>query len=54
MRRVQGAGHQVPIRTTAEGTAVPDGGFATKGDLNAQALFTGPASLGMPEGFRLN
>jgi len=43
-----------PIRTTTEGTAVPDGGFATKGDLNAQALFTGPASLGMPEGFRLN
>ena len=42
-----------PIRTTPEGKAVPDGGFATAGDLNSTALFTEPASLGMPEVFRL-
>jgi len=38
-----------PIRTTPEGSAVPDGGFATDGDLNSIALFTEPASTGLPE-----
>jgi len=42
-----------PIRTTPEGKAVPDGGFETKGDLNEQTLFTEPASLGLPDVFRL-
>jgi hypothetical protein len=28
---------------------VPDGGFATDGDLNSIALFTEPASTGLPE-----
>jgi len=42
-----------PIRTTPEGTAVPDGGFATKGDLNSTALFTEPNSLGLPAVFSL-
>lgn len=36
-----------PIRTTEEGTAVPDGGFATHDDLNSPALFTEPESLGL-------
>ena len=36
-----------PIRTTEEGKAVPDGGYATHDDLNSQALFTEPASLNM-------
>ena len=35
-----------PIRTTAEGAAVPDGGFETHDDLNSHELFTEPASLG--------
>jgi adenylylsulfate reductase subunit B len=35
-----------PIRTTDEGTAVPDGGFETPGDINDHALFTEPASIG--------
>jgi len=35
-----------PIRTTEEGTAVPDGGFAAdQNDLNDANLFTEPASL---------
>lgn len=35
-----------PIRTTEEGTAVPDGGFpADQNDLNDQTLYTEPASL---------
>jgi adenylylsulfate reductase subunit B len=38
-----------PIRSTAEGTAVPSGGFETKADLNSTTLFTEPASLGLPE-----
>jgi adenylylsulfate reductase subunit B len=38
-----------PIRTTPEGSAVPDGGFSAKGDLNGVALFTEPESLGLPE-----
>ena len=38
-----------PIRTTPEGKAVPDGGFATHTDLNSQALATEPESLGLPE-----
>jgi adenylylsulfate reductase subunit B len=42
-----------PIRTTAEGTAVPNGGFDTPGDLNSTALFTEPASLGLPQVFTL-
>lgn len=36
-----------PIRTTPEGTAVPNGGFDTKTDLNSNALFTEPSSLGL-------
>ena len=36
-----------PIRTTAEGSAVPDGGFDTSNDdLKSPYLFTEPASLG--------
>ncbi|MFZ0890068.1 MAG: adenylyl-sulfate reductase subunit beta [Candidatus Binataceae bacterium] len=42
-----------PIRTTAEGTAVPAGGFAGDGDLNSPALFTEPASTGLNEVFTL-
>jgi adenylylsulfate reductase subunit B len=43
-----------PIRTTAEGSAVPDGGFASSADgLNSPALFTEPESLGLPEVFTL-
>ena len=42
-----------PIRTTAEGAAVPDGGFETQGKLDTPALFTEPASLGLPEVFTL-
>ena len=43
-----------PIRTTAEGSAVPDGGFSngTSG-LDSVALFTEPESLGLPEVFTL-
>jgi adenylylsulfate reductase subunit B len=37
-----------PIRTTAEGSAVPAGGFAEgPGDLKDQNLWTEPASLGV-------
>ena len=37
-----------PIRTTEEGKAVPDGGFATDTeDLKSPILFTEPASSGM-------
>jgi adenylylsulfate reductase subunit B len=43
-----------PIRTTPEGSAIPDGGFESKGDLLNAALFTEPASLGLPEVFSLN
>ena len=43
-----------PIRTTPEGSAVPDGGFATQADLNSPVLFTEPASVGMADVFRLN
>ena len=42
-----------PIRTTAEGTAAPEGGFPTRGDLRTAELFTEPASLGLPEVFTL-
>ena len=35
-----------PIRTTDEGTAVPNGGFETGGDLNDHMLFTQPGSIG--------
>jgi adenylylsulfate reductase subunit B len=42
-----------PIRTTVEGTAVPNGGFETPGDLNSTALFTEPTSLGLPQVFTL-
>ena len=39
-----------PIRTTAEGTAVPDGGWATgSDDLSSPVLFTEPESSGLPE-----
>ncbi len=36
-----------PIRTNDEGTAVPEGGFETKSDLNDHALASEPASLGL-------
>ncbi|MEJ2007772.1 MAG: adenylyl-sulfate reductase subunit beta [Acidobacteriota bacterium] len=43
-----------PIRTTAEGSAVPDGGFTDgKSTLDSAALFTEPESLGLPEVFTL-
>jgi adenylylsulfate reductase subunit B len=35
-----------PIRTTPEGSAVPDGGFESPGDINDELLFTEPASIG--------
>ena len=39
-----------PIRTTAEGSAVPDGGFASgTDDLSSPLLFTQPESVGMSE-----
>jgi adenylylsulfate reductase subunit B len=39
-----------PIRTTAEGTAVPDGGFETgTEDLKSPLLYTEPASTGMAD-----
>jgi len=39
-----------PIRTTVEGSAVPDGGFATgTDDLSSPLLFTEPESTGMSE-----
>jgi len=41
-----------PIRTTPEGSAVPDGGFKTSPeaeDLKSSVLFTEPESLGVPE-----
>jgi len=39
-----------PIRTTPEGTAAPDGGFATgSDDMNSRVLFTEPASSGLAE-----
>ncbi len=34
-----------PIRTTEEGSAVPDGTFPTDNDINSAELFTEPASL---------
>jgi adenylylsulfate reductase subunit B len=37
-----------PIRSTPEGSAVPDGGWETSdNDLKSPVLFTEPASLGM-------
>jgi len=36
-----------PIRTTPEGSAVPDGGWANEPDLDGPALFTEPESLKM-------
>ena len=43
-----------PIRTTAEGSAVPDGGWKTGDDsLRSSNLFTEPASLGLPAVFTL-
>jgi adenylylsulfate reductase subunit B len=41
-----------PIRTTPEGSAVPDGGFKTSpeaDDLKSPVLFTEPESLRVPE-----
>jgi adenylylsulfate reductase subunit B len=39
-----------PIRSTPEGSAVPDGGWTdSTDDLNSPALFTEPASLGLAE-----
>lgn len=38
-----------PIRTTPEGSAVPDGGWETgSDDLKSPVLFTEPGSLGLP------
>jgi adenylylsulfate reductase subunit B len=42
-----------PIRSTAEGSAVPDGGYQTNGDLSSPALYTEPDSLGLSEVFTL-
>jgi adenylylsulfate reductase subunit B len=36
-----------PTRTTPEGSADPAGGFATHDDINNQALYTEPESLGL-------
>ena len=39
-----------PVRSTPEGSAVPDGGFGTgSDDLRSPVLFTEPASLGLSE-----
>jgi adenylylsulfate reductase subunit B len=39
-----------PIRTTPEGSAVPDGGWTTgSDDLKSPVLFTEPASTGLPQ-----
>jgi len=39
-----------PIRTTEEGTAVPDGGYAlTNDDLQSEMLYTQPESMGLTE-----
>jgi adenylylsulfate reductase subunit B len=39
-----------PIRSTPEGSAVPDGGFATSTeDLKSPLLFTEPESAGLSE-----
>lgn len=38
-----------PTRTTEEGTAVPDGGYSTRGDIKSPNLFTEPDSLQTPE-----
>ncbi|MBI4677178.1 MAG: adenylyl-sulfate reductase subunit beta [Elusimicrobia bacterium] len=38
-----------PIRTTPEGSAVPDGGFKSSDDLKSPLLFTEPDSSGMKE-----
>ena len=44
---------QIPYSSTPEGTAVPNGGFDSAADLSSSALFTEPASLGLPEVFSL-
>jgi adenylylsulfate reductase subunit B len=36
---------KVPIRTTDEGAAVPEGGYATGGDINDHMLMTEPDSI---------
>jgi adenylylsulfate reductase subunit B len=38
-----------PIRTTPEGSAVPDGGFPSTDDLSSPLLFTEPDSAGLKE-----
>jgi len=39
-----------PIRTTEEGTAVPDGGWSTgSDDLSSNVLLGEPEALGLPE-----
>lgn len=43
-----------PIRTNAEGSAVPDGGFHTRAELSDAVLFTEPESLGLSQVFTLN
>jgi adenylylsulfate reductase subunit B len=40
-----------PIRSTAEGAAVPNGGFDGDSSLDSPVLFTEPASLGTQEVF---
>jgi adenylylsulfate reductase subunit B len=36
-----------PTRTTPEGSADPTGGYATHDDINSEALYTEPESLGL-------
>lgn len=48
-RNIKPKRFKFPIRTTDEGTAVPDGGFATEPDLEGPVLFTEPDSLGMDQ-----
>ncbi|MFH1132280.1 MAG: adenylyl-sulfate reductase subunit beta, partial [Pseudomonadota bacterium] len=38
-----------PIRTTPEGKAVPNGGWANEPNIDSQALYTEPESLGLSE-----
>jgi adenylylsulfate reductase subunit B len=42
-----------PIRTTPEGSAQPNAGFGSAGDLSSSALFTEPASLGLAQVYGL-
>jgi len=48
-RNIKPKRFKFPIRTTDEGTAVPDGGFSTEPDLDGPVLFTEPDSLGLDQ-----